>query len=252
MPRSRAKELDEVGSGRDEDDNKIDDKNAGSEESIDLQSGQKFDETILEDLREAYDRARKGQKSVWLDYQKACYVYLYRGGGEPNDKLAAFDLDGTIVKPKSNKRVPRSATDWEFFSVWTKVKLQQTLRENLSRFVMFTNQNGVGLGIVPLEEVQERIELTTKRLDIPCCVFVAIDKDRFRKPNVGMFELFLESFNDSKPVDYEESFYCGDAVGYPSFSDADIKFAQRLGLPFLPPEKFLRGVKPKLVEEQKK
>lgn len=252
MPRSRSKELDEVGSGRDEDDNDIDDKNAGSEESIDLQSGQKFDETILEDLREAYDRARKGQKSVWLDYKKACYVYLYRGGGEPNDKLTAFDLDGTIVKPKSNKRVPRSATDWEFFSVWTKVKLQQTLRENLSRFVMFTNQNGVGLGIVPLEEVQERIELTTKRLDIPCCVFVAIDKDRFRKPNVGMFELFLESFNDSKPVDYEESFYCGDAVGYPSFSDADIKFAQRLGLPFLPPEKFLRGVKPKLVEEQKK
>lgn len=246
MPRNRANE---VGSPRDEDHNEL---NNSDSDSVDLKNGQKFNETILEHLRESYDRARKEHKSVWLDYKKTCYVYLYHGGGDSNDKLAAFDLDGTIVKPKSNKRIPRSATDWEFFSVWTKVKLQQTLRENQSRFVMFTNQNGVGLGVVPLEEVQERIELTTKRLDIPCSVFVAIDKDRFRKPNIGMFELFLESFNDSRPIDHDKSFYCGDAVGYPSFSDADIKFAQRLHLPFLPPEKFLRGVKPKFIEDLKK
>lgn len=207
----------------------------------------KEDSEELESLKLAYLSCKKESANKWLDYLKTCYIYLYRGGGEPNENMAAFDLDGTIIRPKSNKRIPKSATDWQFFSAWTKVKLQQVLRENTARFVIFTNQNGVGLNIVPLEEVQERIELVTKRLDIPCTVFVAIDKDNFRKPNTGMFRLFEKSFNDDRRVNLEKSFYCGDAVGYPSHSDADIKFARSLRLPFLPPEKFVRGVKPKLV-----
>ena len=210
------------------------------------------DPDALDDLRESYVKAKKESASRWLDYaEKSCYIYLYRGGGEPSNALASFDLDGTIIKPKSNKRIPRSATDWDLFSVWTKVKLQQAIAENRARFVIFTNQNGVGLKVVPLEEVQKRIELVMKRLDIPCTVFVAIERDGFRKPATGMFQLFDKSFNDSRPIDFDRSFYCGDAVGYPSHSDADIKFAQRLGLPFLPPEKFLRGVKPKLLVEEK-
>lgn len=199
------------------------------------------------DLREAYAEANKNNESKWLRHMKSCHIYLYRGGGKPSNNLAAFDLDGTIIKPKSNKRIPKSATDWQFFSVWTKVKLQQVIRDNQARFVMFTNQNGVGLKIVALEEVQERIELVTQRLNIPCTVFVAIDKDEFRKPETGMYTVFNASFNGSLPVDLDKSFYCGDAIGYPSHSDADIKFAETLNLPFLTPEKFLRGVKPKLV-----
>lgn len=209
-----------------------------------------FDLNMLKSLRDSYSLARQESSSKWLDYSSSCYIYLYRGGGEPSESLAAFDLDGTIIKPKSNKRIPKSATDWELFSVWTKVKLQQAIRENQARFVIFTNQNGVGLRIVALEEVQERIELVTSRLGMPCTVFVAIDKDEFRKPKVGMYKLFEKSFNGSKPIELNRSFYCGDSIGYPSHSDADIKFAQTLQLPFLTPEKFLRGVKPKLVETE--
>lgn len=207
------------------------------------------DVETLASLRESYLEAQRDSTSKWLDYTKSCYIYLYRGGGEPSEALAGFDLDGTIIKPKSNKKIPKSATDWQFFSAWTKLKLQQVLRENQARFVIFTNQNGVGLNLVPLEEVQERIELVTQRLNMPCTVFVAIEKDEFRKPRTAMFQLFEKSFNPSKEIDFSRSFYCGDAVGYPSHSDADIKFAQALGLPFLPPEKFVRGVKPKLVTE---
>lgn len=206
----------------------------------------------LDNLRESYMKRYKKSTSYWLNYaDNTCFIYFYRGGGEPNERLASFDLDGTIIKPKSNKRIPRSATDWQFFSVWTKVKIQQVIRENQARFVMFTNQNGIGRNIVPLEEVQERVELVTQRLEIPCTVLVATDKNEFRKPLTGMFQLFEKSFNDSKQIDPETSFYCGDAIGYPSHSDADIMFAQRLGLPFLTPEKFLRGVKPKLVQSEK-
>lgn len=210
------------------------------------------DADILANLRQEYSFARQESTSKWLDYMKSCYIYLYRGGGEPSEALAAFDLDGTIIKPRSNKRIPRNATDWQFFSAWTKVKVEQAVRENQARFVVFTNQNGVGLRLVSLEEVQERIELVTKRLNIPCTVFVAIDQDEFRKPKIGMFRLFEKSFNDSFPIDYKRSFYCGDAIGYPSHSDADLKFAQALGLRFLPPDKFVRGVKPKALELNEK
>lgn len=206
------------------------------------------DEKELADLQESYATALKNSSNVWLHFRNTCYVYLYRGGGDPNKTIAGFDLDGTIIKPKSNKKIPKSATDWQFFSVWTKVKLQEVLRQNKARFVIFTNQNGVGLQIVPIEEVQARIELVTSRLNVPCTVFMAIDKNSFRKPETQMFSLFQKSFNDCKRVDLSSSFYCGDAIGYPSHSDADIKFAKTLGLPFLTPEKFLRGVKPKLVE----
>lgn len=201
-------------------------------------------------LRLSYAKARKTGESKWLSHLDSCFVYLYKGGGEPSNNLAAFDLDGTIIKPKSNKRIPKSATDWDFFSVWTKIKLQQVLRENKARFVVFTNQNGVGLKIVELDEVKERIELVTNRLGIPCTTFMAIEKDSFRKPEIGMFKLYEECFNDVLPVDLGKSFYCGDAIGYPSHSDADIKFAKTLRLPFLPPDKFVRGVKPKLVSDE--
>lgn len=229
-----------------EEQNEDDLKAESSVENVEVDS--KYNASILAELRELYSKTKKSNSNAWGNYEESCYIYLYGGGGEASSVLASFDLDGTIIKPKSNKKVPKSATDWQLLSVWTKVKLQQTLKENNSRFVIFTNQNGVGLGIVPLEEVQERIELVCHRLGIPCTVFVAINKDIFRKPRTGMFDIFLESFNDSKPVDLERSFYCGDAVGYPSHSDADIMFARTLRLPFLPPEKFLRGVKPKLLE----
>lgn len=209
-----------------------------------------FDSDAINSLVESYSDAQKNLSSKWLSYLKTCHIYMYRGGGEPSDSLASFDLDGTIIRPKSNKRIPRNATDWQFFSVWTKVKIQQAIREKESRLVIFTNQNGVGLRLVALEEIQERIELVTQRLNIPCTVFVAIEKDEFRKPKTAMFKLFEEAFNDNKRIDPANSFYCGDAVGYPSHSDADIKFAQTIGLPFLPPEKFLRGVKPKLVGQK--
>lgn len=215
-------------------------------ESEQVSKGLDDDQETLIQLRESYAEANKDSSNLWLNHSKSCYIYLYRGGGEPSSSLASFDLDQTLIKPKGKKKIPKTATDWEFFSVWTKVKLQQAIRDNSSRFVIFTNQNGVGLGLVDLKIIQERIELVTKRLNMPCTVFVATEKDQFRKPQISMFNLFEKSFNDGLKVDRESSFYCGDAIGYPTHSDADIKFAQALKLPFLTPEKFLRGVKPKL------
>lgn len=203
----------------------------------------------ISELERQYFKARADESNLWLTYLNSCHIYLYKGGGEQNEIVASFDLDGTLIRPKSNKRFPKSATDWQLWSVWTKVKLQHAVKTKKSRFVIFTNQNGVGLNIVPLSQVQERIELVTKALNIPCTVFIATENDNFRKPDIGMFTLFENAFNDSIRVDRENSFYCGDAIGYPSHSDADIKFAETLRLPFITPEKFVRGHAPKVQGE---
>lgn len=203
-------------------------------------------EEQLDDLNKEYLDALEKRKNIWLNFEKTCYIYLYRGGGEPSDVIAAFDLDGTIIKPKGRNKIPKNATDWKFFSVWTKLKIKQAIGERGARFIIFTNQNGVGLNLVPLDEIQERIELVVKGLDIPCSAFVAVNKDNFRKPRTRMFHLLNRSFNRSIPINPEVSFYCGDAIGYPSHSDADIEFARLLDIPFITPDKFIRGVQPKL------
>lgn len=208
--------------------------------------GDNMDE-LSDELEADYLRLKDREDNKWLNYDKRCYVYLFRGGGLPKDTIAAFDLDHTIIKPKGSSRIPKSSTDWEFFSVWTKQKIEQVVRESNSRFIIFTNQYGVGLQKVTLAEVQERVELVTKRINIPCTVFMATEMDEFRKPGTRMYELFTRAFNDNIIIDRHRSFYCGDAVGYKSHSDADIKFAQSLDLPFLTPDKFVRGCHPKIV-----
>lgn len=199
----------------------------------------------LSDFRVKYSEALKEKSNTWLSYEETCYIYLFRGGGDPNTEMAAFDVDGTIIKPTGRGNIPKKHDDWQFWSIWTKVKLSQAVDKK--RFVMFTNQNGVALGLVSLDTIKLRLELMSKSLKIPCTIFVSINKDSFRKPNTGMFELFEKAFNDSKLIDRKQSFYCGDAVGYPAHSDADIKFAESLQLPFLTPSAFVRGHKPKLV-----
>lgn len=205
------------------------------------------DKSIVEQLVSDYTSIKDEPECKWLDFDKRCYIYLFRGGGQPRKSIAAFDLDQTIIKPKGRSRIPKSSTDWQFFSIWTKQKIEQLVRERDSRFVIFTNQHGVGLGKVSIGEVKERIELVTKRINIPCSVFMATEMDEFRKPRTQMYHLFTEAFNNNIRIDKDKSFYCGDAIGYPSHSDADIRFAQSLNLPFITPEKLIRGVEPKHV-----
>lgn len=59
----------------------------------------------------------------------------------------------------------------------------------------------------------------------------------------GMWNYFIKEFNGNEVINFEESFYCGDAAGRPKtdsrkkdFSDSDLKFALNIGIPFYTPE----------------
>ena len=58
-------------------------------------------------------------------------------------KIAAFDLDGTIIKTKSGRVFPKDKNDWVFFNDNVK-KILYNLCNNNYKIVIFTNQKGIG------------------------------------------------------------------------------------------------------------
>lgn len=89
-----------------------------------------------------------------------------------------------------------------------------------------------------------RLEGFIKLVNVPIQVFIACGSstepaDPFRKPKIGMWNLLKNHFNSGLPIDMDKSFYVGDAAGRKNdHSDADIKFAEAIGLKFYLPEDF--------------
>lgn len=76
-------------------------------------------------------------------------------------------------------------------------------------------------------------------------VYVSTHLDKYRKPSVYFWRKFEERLNfESKEVDYESSFYCGDCAGRKmnpttkaaDLKDSDFKFAMNIGVKFVTPE----------------
>lgn len=72
-----------------------------------------------------------------------------------------------------------------------------------------------------------------KAVGVNPSIFGATKEDEYRKPNIGMWQLFIQYDNH---IDKNQSFFIGDAAGRPQdFSDADKEFARNIGLPFITP-----------------
>ena len=67
-------------------------------------------------------------------------------------KIAGFDMDGTLIEPKSNKKFATGPTDWKFWDDSVKTKLSQLHSEGF-QIVIFTNQGGVEAGKVTVKDL---------------------------------------------------------------------------------------------------
>ena len=135
-------------------------------------------------------------------------------------KLAAFDFDGTLVRPKEGRRFPQDQNDWE----WLRPSVPDTLKKYAKekyRLVIVTDQSK------PWKV--EMIKDVVKELKLPITVIIGMKKT-MQKPNP---ELFKGEF----PAFESESFFVGDAAGRPNdWADRDIQFAKNSGLTFFTPE----------------
>ncbi|XP_026379968.1 polynucleotide 3'-phosphatase ZDP isoform X1 [Papaver somniferum] len=161
-------------------------------------------------------------------------------------KIAAFDFDGCLANTNV-KRIGADAWSLMFQSIPEKLN---SLYKDGYKLVIFTNESNIerwkNKRQVAIDSKIGRLKNFIDHVKVPIQVFIACGfdnsakgKDLFRKPNTGMWKLMEQQFNSGIPIDMDQSFYVGDAAGRKNdHSDADIKFAEAIGLKFYLPEDF--------------
>ncbi|PRP89190.1 polynucleotide kinase 3-phosphatase [Planoprotostelium fungivorum] len=167
----------------------------------------------------------------------------------PSNRIAAFDMDGTLITTKSGRKHPANETDWKFlYDEIIETKLKELHKQGY-KIVLFTNQAGVGKQQTA-SSIQNKIAKILRTINVPAQVLVATKKDQFRKPSSLLWRKFIENLNRGVEADVKRSFYVGDAAGRPGgwkvkvnkdFSCADRSFAHNIGLTFHTPEEYFLG-----------
>jgi bifunctional polynucleotide phosphatase/kinase len=160
--------------------------------------------------------------------------------------VAAFDLDHTLVKPKSGKKFPEDADDWTYVFDSVKEKVREVAARPSWAVVIVSNQHGTGS-----EELKNRISAVMQSLKVPVVAIFSTAKDRLRKPDVGSWAVLKRIFGVPMAATFEWSFYVGDAAGRSAvkkpkrtqdFACTDRAFAHNLGITFYTPEEFFLSI----------
>ena len=156
--------------------------------------------------------------------------------------IAGFDLDNTLIKSKS--KFPTSRYDWEFVDC---VDLNKLRNEAKSKIVVIIS-NQLNLSGNRKIEFMAKIEDINNIIDIPMIFIAGIAKDKYRKPDVGMWKIvsaIIKKYHNIE-IDMKKSYYVGDAAGRPKdFAASDVKFAYNLGIKFYTPEAYFTNAKNK-------
>jgi bifunctional polynucleotide phosphatase/kinase len=173
-------------------------------------------------------------------------------------KIAAFDLDDTLIVRKTGKG---KCEKWKATDPSLGEKLND-LSDHGYLIIVFSNQSGLEKASDAEKETwKTRVEkffsefLTVEHFHLG--VYAAKRNDMYRKPNIGLWNTMradLASYYNMDVVISKKSFFCGDAAGriHPSilkkthhptgkkgdFADSDRKFAMNLGIKFQTPEEF--------------
>ncbi|KAK7405330.1 hypothetical protein VNO78_06561 [Psophocarpus tetragonolobus] len=185
----------------------------------------------------------------WKAFQTV--IFLERDDGlRDSTKIAAFDFDGCLAKTDV-KRVGANA--WSLMHSSIPDKLQSLYNDGY-KLVIFTNESNIERWKKKRQAAVDskigRLNNFIDKVKVPVQVFIACGvgnsgkagqqlDDHFRKPKPGMWHLMEQHFNSGIAIDMDQSFYVGDAAGRKSdHSDADIKFAEAIGLKFYVPEEY--------------
>ncbi|XP_058065579.1 uncharacterized protein F21D5.5 [Anopheles bellator] len=206
----------------------------------------KEDKPSSEDAhRDSYGSLKPTTSGVWESLDKK-QLHVYTSAGVvASTKIAAYDMDGTLIKTRSGNVFPKSIDDWQIAFPEVPGKLK-SLNKSGFKLVILTNQAGIGKGKLRIEDFRQKIESLIRKLGVPMQVFISTGSGIYRKPRTGMWRTLCEQKNDGVPVDKGRSFYVGDAAGRPEVkkpfkrkkdhSCVDRLLALNLGVPFLTPE----------------
>ncbi|KFY10797.1 hypothetical protein V492_04843, partial [Pseudogymnoascus sp. VKM F-4246] len=172
----------------------------------------------------------------------------------PKKKIAAFDLDWTLVKSVSGKKFVFDADDWKWWHPNVPLMLRK-LHDQGFIVIIVSNQGAIQLHPSPkaptahrgrLQAWQNKAASILRDLDIPTTLYAATAFDKYRKPRTGMWDEILEDYDlTPETVDLKGSFFVGDAAGRiaarglpADFAASDRGFADNIGILFLTPEEY--------------
>ena len=175
-----------------------------------------------------------------MDWKNKKSIVYLKPSVKLQSKIAGFDLDHTLIRPKGGRTHPKDKTDWELYVPDLKEYLDALVFDGYS-IVIFSNQSSFN-DPEKKEIILSRLEQFLTLMELPIYVFISTESDYCRKPNTGMWDEF---FRD-KTIDLANSFYVGDAAGRnknpltkkKDFACSDRMFAANLGLKFETPEKY--------------
>ncbi len=138
-------------------------------------------------------------------------------------KLAMFDYDQTLVKPKGNRRFPKDEQDWQWYTDAVPYVLRKYYDDGYGIYV-FTNQTK--------DWKKQHILNSLETLKIPMTIVIAYNLAE-HKPSSVMFHTII----GDKKWKPEGSFFVGDALGRKGdFADTDRGFANNIGVAVKSPE----------------
>ena len=176
-------------------------------------------------------------------------INLYK---KSSGKIAGFDLDSTLIKTKSGRVRPKDKDDWQFYINNLKDVLLELQKDDFN-IIIFTNQSGLDGNENKKKDFMYKLNSILFDLgsQLKISYFVLIGYNRYRKPMIGSIEVLEKEMK----INYDKSFYCGDACGRPvgwkyfyngveyvnkkkDFSASDLYFAVNCGLKIYTPEEF--------------
>ncbi|ATZ48965.1 Bctpp1 [Botrytis cinerea B05.10] len=176
------------------------------------------------------------------------------------NKVAAFDFDSTLIQTSSGKKHPTNGQDWKWWHPSVPTMLRKLYLDDGFCVVVISNQAGISLKTDPkppkarLAEFKSKVSAVFNHINIPVSIYVATEKDIYRKPRMGMWKELLEDYDIHLPGDLklQESIFVGDAAGRHAstgkskdFSCSDRNFAENVGIKFYTPEEYFLDETPR-------
>ncbi|KAG1709767.1 1-phosphatidylinositol 4,5-bisphosphate phosphodiesterase gamma-1 [Nymphon striatum] len=190
------------------------------------------------------------EQSVWEKHNE--FLIYTSKGVKSSSKIAAFDIDGTIITTKSGKVFAVDFDDWKIYISDIPQKLKELYRNDY-KIVFISNQMSIGKGHKCPEKFKSKVEAIVKKCNVPVQALIGTHGGFYRKPAPGLWRHLEEKANHDISVDYNSSFYVGDAAGRPvkflpgrkkDFACSDRLFALNLGLKFHTPEEYFLKHRP--------
>lgn len=165
-----------------------------------------------------------------------------------NNKVLICDLDGTLIETKSGKTFPVDNDDWKF-KRWIQAAVQEYNPEYL--FIV-TNQGGIEKGFVREDEFINKLVTIKEQIKAWGVPYVDFEycscndpDDHFRKPNIGMIELFRHGYVMGYDFAKRNALMIGDASGLAGqFSNTDLQTARNAGIRYVDVNDFIEAMVP--------